>query len=239
MTSTGLSGRADATRSTRSNDASSVWPAANAAALARWRVTPSASGSAGVTSLVGDASDPDALDLALDHVGGRLDGLVCAAGLPPNSEWDDDAAWIELLRVDLDGPYQQIRACMRALLAARGSIVLVGSIVGTAEGSARSPAYAAAKSGLVGLARSIALVGASNGVRVNVVEPGAIDTPLDPPRYPPSDRPDIPLGRMGTADEVAAAICFLLSDEASYVTGTQLRVDGGRTIAPPGGTPRP
>ena len=71
-------------------------------------------------------------------------------------------------------------------------------------------------------------------MRVNVVEPGAIDTPLDPPRFPAHDRPDVPLGRMGTADEVAAAICFLLSGDASYVTGTVLRVDGGRSILPPG-----
>jgi NAD(P)-dependent dehydrogenase (short-subunit alcohol dehydrogenase family) len=189
--------------------------------------------SAGVTSLVGDASDPDVLDLALDHVGGRLDGLVCAAGLPPNTAWDDDAAWIELLRVDLDGPYRQIRACMPALISASGSAVLVGSIVGSIEGSARSPGYAAAKSGLEGLARSLALIGAPDGVRVNVVQPGAIDTPLDPPRFPPDNRPDVPLGRMGTADEVAAAICFLLGSDASYVTGAVLRVDGGRSIATP------
>jgi NAD(P)-dependent dehydrogenase (short-subunit alcohol dehydrogenase family) len=110
---------------------------------------------------------------------------------------------------------------------------MVGSIVWPVEGSSRSPAYAAAKSGLEGLSRSLALIGARDGVRVNVVEPGAIDTPLDPPRFPPSDRPDVPLGRMGTADEVAAAICFLLDDDASYVTGSILRVDGGRSIATP------
>jgi hypothetical protein len=83
------------------------------------------------------------------------------------------------------------------------------------------------------LARSLALVGAKDGVRVNVVEPGAIDTPLDTPRYPPDDRPDVPLGRMGTAEEVAAVIGFLLSADASYVTGATLRVDGGRSIATP------
>jgi NAD(P)-dependent dehydrogenase (short-subunit alcohol dehydrogenase family) len=138
-----------------------------------------------------------------------------------------------LLRVDLDGPYRQIRACMPALIAASGSAVLVGSIVGSIEGSARSPGYAAAKSGLEGLARSLALIGAPDGVRVNVVQPGAIDTPLDPPRFPPDNRPDVPLGRMGTADEVAAAICFLLGSDASYVTGAVLRVDGGRSIATP------
>jgi len=189
--------------------------------------------SAEIDPIVGDAADTDMLRGAIERTDGRLDSLVCAAGLPPNDRWDDDAAWHELLRVDLSGPYLAIKECMPALIAAGGSVVLIGSIVGSVEGSARSPGYAAAKSGLEGLARSLALVGAKDGVRVNVVEPGAIDTPLDPPRFPPDNRPDVPLGRMGTADEVAAAICFLLGDGASYITGAVLRVDGGRSIATP------
>jgi NAD(P)-dependent dehydrogenase (short-subunit alcohol dehydrogenase family) len=185
---------------------------------------------AAVRAIMGDAADSTIIEAALASCAGRLNGLVCAAGLPPNSKWDDEAAWHELLRVDLTGPFQAVRLSMPALAAARGSVVFVGSIVGPVEGSLRSPAYAASKSGLEGLARSLALVGAPSGVRVNVVEPGAIDTPLDPPRFPVNDRPDVPLGRMGTADEVAAAICFLLGDDASYVTGVSLRVDGGRVL---------
>jgi NAD(P)-dependent dehydrogenase (short-subunit alcohol dehydrogenase family) len=188
---------------------------------------------ANVQPVIADAADAAAIRSALERLGGRLNGLVCSAGLPPNEPWDDEAAWDELLRVDLTGPYVCFRECLSALAAAGGSVVMVGSIVGPVEGSSRSPAYAAAKSGLEGLSRSLALIGARDGVRVNVVEPGAIDTPLDPPRFPPSDRPDVPLGRMGTADEVAAAICFLLDDDASYVTGSILRVDGGRSIATP------
>lgn len=193
---------------------------------------------ANVQPVVGDAADAAVIRSALEMLDGRLSGLVCSAGLPPNERWDDEAAWDELLRVDLTGPYICFRECLRALAAARGSVVMVGSIVGPVEGSSRSPAYAAAKSGLEGLSRSLALIGASDGVRVNVIEPGAIDTPLDPPRFPANDRPDVPLGRMGTADEVAAAICFLLDDDASYVTGSILRVDGGRSIAPPAAATR-
>ena len=98
---------------------------------------------------------------------------------------------------------------MPALVAARGSAVLVGSIVGAVEGSLRSPAYAAAKAGLEGLARSMAVIGAPDGVRVNVVAPGAIATDFDERLLPADHRTDVPLGRMGTADEVAAVIGFL------------------------------
>lgn len=186
-----------------------------------------------VTVIVGDAAEPEVLERALEAAGNVLEGLVCAAGVPPTGPWEDPHHWHEVLRVDLTGPFQALRLCLPALAAAKGSAVIVGSIVGSAEGSLRSPGYAAAKAGLGGLVRAMALIGASQGVRVNLVEPGAIDTPFDTPRFPADKRPDVPLGRMGTADEVAAAVAYLLSTDAAYVTGTVLRVDGGRTIAGP------
>jgi NAD(P)-dependent dehydrogenase (short-subunit alcohol dehydrogenase family) len=200
----------------------------------RWVVVGIDLVAAPTVEVVGDATDSTIVEAALAQCGSALNGLICAAGIPPNDRWDDDDAWEKILRVDLTGPFNAARVCMPALEAAHGSIVMVGSILGGVEGSTKSPAYAAAKSGLEGLVRSLALIGAPSGVRANVVAPGAIDTPFDPPRFPANDRPDVPLGRMGTADEVAAAICFLLSEDASYVTGTVLRVDGGRPVLPPG-----
>ena len=114
--------------------------------------------------------------------------------------------------------------------AAGGSVVLLGSIVGSSEGSLRSPAYAAAKAGLEGLGRSLALIGAKEGIRVNVLAPGAFDTPFDEKLFPPHERPDIPLGRMGEPAEAAGIIAFLPGDEATYVSGSVWRVDGGRTV---------
>ena len=73
----------------------------------------------------------------------------------------------------------------------------------------------------------MAVIGGVDGVRVNVVAPGAIDTPFDPPAFPADGRPDVPLGRMGTADEAAAVALMLLSPEASYVTGANLNLSGG------------
>ena len=180
--------------------------------------------------LVGDAADESVVRDAVQSCEGRVAALVCAAGVPPSGPWDSREHWDEVLRVDLTAPYEALRVCWPALVAARGSAVLVGSIVGAVEGSLRSPAYAAAKAGIEGLARSFAVIGAPDGVRVNVVAPGAIDTEFDERLLPADQRTDVPMGRMGTAAEVAAVIAFLASDATSYVTGAVWTVDGGRTV---------
>ena len=180
--------------------------------------------------LIGDAGDPSVLGDAVEHCDGSVDALVCSAGIPPSGPWDSREHWDEVLAVDLTAPYEALRTCWPALISARGSAVLVGSIVGAVEGSLRSPAYAAAKAGLEGLGRSFAVIGAADGVRVNVVAPGAIATDFDERLLPADQRTDVPLGRMGTAEEVAAVIGFLVSPEASYVTGAVWTADGGRTV---------
>ena len=184
----------------------------------------------GIDLLVGDAGDESVLRAAAERCEGSLDALVCSAGIPPSGPWESRRHWDEVIQVDLTAPYDALRVCMPALVAARGSAVLVGSIVGAVEGSLRSPAYAAAKAGLEGLARSMAVIGAPAGVRVNVVAPGAIATDFDERLFPDDHRTDVPLGRMGTAEEVAAVIGFLVGPDASYVTGAVWTVDGGRTI---------
>jgi meso-butanediol dehydrogenase/(S,S)-butanediol dehydrogenase/diacetyl reductase len=189
----------------------------------------------GVTAVAGDASDVADLRQALATAApeGRLHGLVCSAGVPPSGPWDDPEHWELVLRVDLTAAWQATRLAWPALRAAGGSVVLLGSIVGSGEGSLRSPAYAAAKAGLEGLGRSLALIGAKEGVRVNVLAPGAFDTPFDEKLFPARARPDVPLGRMGSPEEAAGVIAFLLSDEASYVSGSVWRVDGGRSALSP------
>jgi NAD(P)-dependent dehydrogenase (short-subunit alcohol dehydrogenase family) len=187
---------------------------------------------AGADIVLGDVRDTAAVSEAVDSATadtGMLDGLVCAAGIPPAGPWHDQGRWDEVLATDLTAPYVAARLAWPALVAGRGSVVLVGSIVGSAEGSERSPAYAAAKAGLEGLARSLAVIGGTDGVREKGGAPGAIDTPFAPPAFPGGARPDVPLGRMGTADEAAAIVAMRLSREASYVTGAVWRVDGGRT----------
>lgn len=190
----------------------------------------------GVDALAGDAADGGDLQRALAAAAGpedRLDGLVCAAGVPPSGPWDDPDHWAETIRVDLTASWQAARLAWPSLAAVGGAIVLLGSIVGSGEGSSRSPAYAAAKAGIEGLGRSLALIGAKDGIRVNVLAPGAFDTPFDEKLFPAQARPDVPLGRMGAPEEAAGIIAFLLSAEASYVNGSVWRVDGGRTVLSP------
>jgi NAD(P)-dependent dehydrogenase (short-subunit alcohol dehydrogenase family) len=140
----------------------------------------------------------------------------------------DAGSWDRTFSVNLRAHFLVARAAL-PLLESGSAIVFVSSIAGLRPGS-RLPAYDASKAGLAGLCRHVAFEGARRGVRANLVVPGLIDTPLG--RLATAGRPGrartpVPLGRQGSAWEVAYATAFLLSGEASYVTGQALVVDGG------------
>ncbi len=187
-----------------------------------------------------DVADSSALGPALaEAVGalGTIGGFVHAAGVPGAMTVDgiDDALWDTTLNVNLRAA---VMICRHLLVPFRGAgpgsaVVLVSSIEGL-FGNSILTAYCASKGGVLGVMRSLAQHFATEGFRVNAVCPGAVDTPMLAPALEiPGFRGQLeertPLGRVSTPDEIAGPIRFLLSDEASFVTGTHLTVDGGLT----------
>ncbi len=192
----------------------------------------------GLTVVKCDVTDSDSVDAAFGEIEsalGAVEILVSNAGITKDGlvlrMADDD--FTDVLDANLTGGFRVAKRAVKGMMRARwGRMVFVSSVVGLG-GQAGQANYAASKAGLVGLARSLAKEFASRNVTVNVVAPGPIDTDMiaaltDDQRA--AMLAMVPAGRLGATHEIAAAIAFLASEDAGYITGTVLPVDGGLSM---------
>ncbi len=184
---------------------------------------------------LGDPAAVEALPKTAIAAMGGLDILVNNAGITRDQLFmrmsDDD--WAQVIDVNLTATMRLCRAVMRPMMKARwGRIVNISSIVG-ATGNAGQVNYAASKAGMIGLTKSIAAEVASRGITANAVAPGFIATPMTDKltdEQKAKINSQIPAGRMGTPEEIAAAVLYLASPEAAYVTGATIHVNGGMAM---------
>jgi 3-oxoacyl-[acyl-carrier protein] reductase len=187
----------------------------------------------GVAADVGRAEDAERLVKACLERFGRLDILVNNAGITRDGLVlrMKDGDWSDVLAVNLNGAFYCARAALRVILKQKqsGRIINIGSVVGS-MGNAGQANYVTSKAGLIGLTKALAREVAARGVTVNLVAPGFIETDMTanlPDAVKETYRGQIPLGRFGTAADVAAAVAFLASDGAAYITGQVIHVNGG------------
>jgi 3-oxoacyl-[acyl-carrier protein] reductase len=187
----------------------------------------------GVAADVSRAEDAERLVKACLDRFGRLDILVNNAGITRDGLVlrMKDGDWSDVLAVNLNGAFYCARAALRVILKQKqsGRIINIGSVVGS-MGNAGQANYVTSKAGLIGLTKALAKEVAARGVTVNLVAPGFIETDMTanlPDAVKETYRGQIPLGRFGTAADVAAAVAFLASDEAAYITGQVIHVNGG------------
>lgn len=189
-------------------------------------VTPARLGDEGAAQqLVKDAIDAmGGVDILINNAGLTRDGLAIRMK-------DDD--WDTVLNVNLKSAFQLSRACLKGMMKARnGRIVSITSIIGT-TGNPGQVNYAASKAGLIGMSKSIAQEVATRGITVNCVAPGFIATPMTEALNEKQQEAilgNIPKGAMGVPEDIAAAVLFLVSEEANYVTGQTLHVNGGMAM---------
>ena len=172
---------------------------------------------------------------------GPIDAAVNIAGVYQTVEVQDigDADWAAMFAVHVTGTFNVCRAVLPDMIAARAGAIVNMSSLHALRGQARAAHYAAAKAAVIGFTKSLAREKGPLGIRCNAVAPGPIDTPLWRGGMPADEiaaaaarRAEvIPIGRLGRADEIAPMIVFLLGNEASYVTGQVIALDGGETMA--------
>lgn len=189
-----------------------------------------------------DLSDPEGLTLAIQEMrhrltDGRLDALVNNAAISPKGDGGarlgtlDTSAriWTDVFQVNFFAPMMLARGLVAELQAAKGAIVNVTSIAGGRVHPFAGAAYATSKAALAALTREMAADFGPLGVRVNAISPGEIETAILSPGTEELIE-DIPLRRLGAPEEVAKAIYFLCSEQASYVTGSELHINGGQHV---------
>jgi len=177
---------------------------------------------ASIAALVGDTiASHGRIDILVNNAGIARDQLLLRM---KRSDWD------EVIATNLTAAFTAVQAALKPMLKQRsGRIISISSIVGQ-TGNPGQANYAASKAGLIGFSRAVAREVASRGITVNVVAPGLVETEMTTAisaRAQQEWATQIPLGRIGTPQDVAAAVCFLASDEASYITGQVLAVNGG------------
>jgi NAD(P)-dependent dehydrogenase (short-subunit alcohol dehydrogenase family) len=186
---------------------------------------------AGVTKL--DVTDGAAVDACAANLE-ALDVLVNAAGVLRLQREYDPAEFMRVVEINLTGTMRMAVACRAALARARGAIVNIASMHAI-FGAPLSPAYAASKAGVVQLTKSLAVAWAEDGIRVNAIAPGWIETPMTVPARSDVDRnraimDRTPLGRWGTPGDLVGPALFLAGDGARFITGAVLPVDGGYSV---------
>lgn len=189
-----------------------------------------------------DVTDRAAVDDALNRVRkefGPVEIMVTSAGIAAFDAFTDIAieTWDRILAVNLTGTFHCLQAAVPDMLAARWGRIVTISSSSAQSGAARMAHYVASKGGVVGLTKALALELAPHGITVNTIPPSLIDTPMSRRAVVAGDLPDIeqvvarvPVRRSGTPEDVAAACAYLCSDEAGYVTGQLIGVNGGTVL---------
>jgi 3-oxoacyl-[acyl-carrier protein] reductase len=188
-----------------------------------------------ITAKMDDAADLERLVKESEAAMGKVDILVNNAGITRDmlALRLKDEDWLKVLEINLTGAFRLSRAVMRGMMRRRfGRIITITSIVGV-TGNAGQANYAASKAGLIGMSKSLAAEVASRGITVNCLAPGFIATPMtdkltDEQKAMILGR--VPAARLGTPDDIASGVVYLASDEAAYITGQTLHINGGMAM---------